>query len=71
MSKDIKKTNEPKVLNIGDVMPSVLWEIAEMIVKKQKHFYSQDPKTTDTVMWDMLPEDWFDYLEEKLTGIEN
>jgi hypothetical protein len=71
MSKDIKKTNEPKVLNIGDVMPSVLWEIAEMIVKKQKHFYSQDPKTTDTGMWDMLPEDWFDYLEEKLTGIEN
>jgi hypothetical protein len=71
MSEDIKKPNEQKVLNIGDVLPSLLWEIAGKIVEKQKYCYSQDPKKNGTVLWEMVDEEWFDYLEEKLTGIKN
>ncbi len=62
------KANEPKPLNIGHVTPAILWEIAEKIVEKQKECYLQDPKKVNEVLWHMMDEEWFDYLEEKLSS---
>ena len=60
--------NESKPLNIGHVTPAILWEIAEKIVEKQKECYLQDPKKVNEVLWHMMDEEWFDYLEEKLSS---
>jgi len=61
------KANEPKPLNIAHATPAILWKIAEKIVEKQKECYLQDPKKVNEVLWHMMDEEWFDYLEEKLS----
>ena len=43
-----------------------LWDMAKTIVDKQK----EASKLTKPVDWDILEEDWFDWLEESLFGNE-
>ncbi len=44
-----------------------LWEMAKLIVDKQR---AAKELSTDKVDWDMIEEDWFDWLEEELFGNE-
>ena len=47
----------------------ILWEVTKMIIKKQKAVFKEASKgkTERDVYWDILEDDWFDYLEKKLT----
>lgn len=58
-------------LNIGDVRRSLpltnqkLWEMAKLITDKQR---KAKELPTDKVDWNMLEEEWFDWLEDELFG---
>jgi len=41
-----------------------LWDMAKVIVKKQK----EAKKLKDDVDWDILEDDWFDWLGEEILG---
>ena len=43
-----------------------LHDVSEKIVGRLKYCYGQDPDTLETVRWDLLPEEWFDYISEEL-----
>lgn len=64
----IQLTNELCVL-LG-VMPSLIWDIAKEIVKKQQYCYRQEPNT-EAFDWDDVEEDWFDWINEKINGEED
>lgn len=68
-NENLNETQKPQ-LNIGAVRHSLpltnqkLWEMAKIIVDKQKK--AKDLKSD--VDWESLEEDWFDWLEEELFG---
>ena len=62
---------ENSQLNIGAVRRSLpltnqkLWEMAKLITDRQR---KAKELPTDKVDWNMLEDEWFDWLEEELFG---
>ena len=73
MTIEVENLNESQnpQLNIGAVRHSLpltnqkLWEMAKLITDRQR---KAKELTTDKVDWNMLEEEWFDWLEEELFG---
>jgi hypothetical protein len=73
MTIEAENLNEPHKLqlNIGAVRRSLpltnqkLWEMAKLITDRQR---KAKELPTDKVDWNMLEEEWFDWLEEELFG---
>ena len=68
--QNLNEAESPQ-LNIGAVRRSLpltkkkLWEMAKLITDRQR---KAKELPTDKVDWNMLEEDWFDWLEEELFG---
>lgn len=73
MKLENENLNEPQSpqLNIGAVRRSLpltnqkLWRMAKLITDRQR---KAKELPTDKVDWDMLEEEWFNWLEEELFG---
>lgn len=51
-----------------EVVPNKkLWDMAKVIIQKQKDAIGIDTKK---VMWDELEEMWFDWLDEEINGTD-
>ena len=53
-----------KALIMKPITNQILWDMSKVITEQQKKASETD---TSKVDWNMLEEDWFDYLEETLT----
>lgn len=70
---DGAKLLRDKPVNNGvsdDVMSSVVNEIAEEVVRKQKYCYRQNPDT-ECFDWLDVEHDWIDWITEKINGAES
>ena len=65
------KVLEGQILPLVDVMPSVLWKVAKKIKETLKHCHENKLEPMDSVLWDIVEEDWYDYLKEEIFGEED
>lgn len=70
-TENASNEEQNKPLNIGAVRRSLpltnqkLWEMAKLITDRQR---KAKELPTDKVDWNMLEEEWFDWLEDELFG---
>lgn len=67
-TENASNEEQSKPLKQGAVMRSLLWKIAGRIKDLQKKASEMTDEQKKNIVWEMLEEDWFDYLEEELSN---